>query len=220
MISHDLQTPLGSIRRFGEQMLSSPGVQSDPEAQDAARRIIAMSVRLDRLTQDLFEYNKLAQAEIQLQRISLVLVAHEVVGQLRREPEYAEAIINVREPMPWVLTHRATLSLVLQNLVINAIRHVPADRKPTVELYAEDCGNTARIIVQDNGVGMDTQRCQNVFNLFEQPRRETDGGSGTGIGLAIVRRGVERLGGSVGVESTLGMGSKFWIEIAKDPDSP
>jgi PAS domain S-box-containing protein len=219
MISHDLRTPLAGIRRFGEQVLSGAGVQSDPETQDAARRIIAMSVRLDRLTQDLFEYNKLARAEIQLQRISSVLVAHEVLGQLRRDPAFADAQINVREPMPWVLTHRSTLALVLQNLVLNALQHVPADRKPIIDIYAQDLGTAARIIVQDNGVGLDPQQCQGIFHLFEQPRPQNEI-SGSGIGLAIVRRGVERLGGHVGVESTPGAGSRFWIELPKDPDSP
>jgi PAS domain S-box-containing protein len=218
MISHDLRTPLASIRRFGEQVLSSTGLQSDPEAQDAARRIIAMSARLDRLTLDLFEYNNLARAQIQLQRTSTILVAHEVIGQLRRDPMFADAQINVREPMPWVLTHRNTLALVLQNLVLNALQHVPADRTPVIEIYARDVGTSTRVVVQDNGVGMDPVQREKVFGLFEQPR--PSGAGGSGIGLAIVRRGVERLGGTVGVDSAPGTGSSFWIELPKDPDSP
>lgn len=222
MISHDLRTPLRSIQRFAEEVLSTATVQSEPAAEDASRRIVAASARLDRLIEDLFEYSKLARAEIQLQQISLVLVVHDVVGQLARDPECASAQITVREPMPWVRAHRATLALVIQNLIHNGIKYVPAGVKPVVSIQAEqagDAGEMVRLTIEDNGVGIDRARAAAVFHLFEQPHRSSDTG-GTGIGMAIVRRGVERMGGRVGVESTQGIGSKFWIELPLDPDSP
>ena len=76
-----------------------------------------------------------------------------------------------------------------------------------------------RIVVEDNGIGIDPARAEKIFTLFEQPHHSSETG-GTGIGLAIVRRGVERLGGQVGVDSTPGAGSRFWIELPKDPESP
>jgi len=76
-----------------------------------------------------------------------------------------------------------------------------------------------RLLIEDNGIGMDSTRAASIFHLFEQPRQDSET-TGGGIGLAIVRRGVERMGGRVGVESTPGVGSSFWIELRKDPESP
>jgi signal transduction histidine kinase len=204
---------------FAQELLQLEEVKDLPAAQDYARRTIAATARLDRLIQDLFEYNQLARQEIRPQRVSLVLVVHDVVGQVRRVPEFANAEIQIREPMPWVLVHRVTLSLVIQNLLQNALKFVQPGVKPTVILRSGERGDRAVLFIEDNGIGIDPAKRASIFHLFEQPHEsDTDGGSG--IGLAIVRRGVERMGGKVGVDPNPSGGSIFWIELPKDPQSP
>jgi PAS domain S-box-containing protein len=218
-ISHDLRTPLRSMTGFAESMLQLETVRHDPAAEEYARRMIAAVARLDRLIEDLFEYNQLARQESRPQRVSLVLVVHDVIGQLGRVPEFADADITIREPMPWVLVHRPTLSLVIQNLLHNALKFVAPGIKPTIVVRSEDRSDRARLIIEDNGVGIDPARAASIFHLFEQPH-ESDATGGSGIGLAIVRRGVERMGGKAGVEPNSGGGSRFWIELPRDPQSP
>jgi signal transduction histidine kinase len=215
-VSHDLRTPLRTMTRTAAELLQTASGRSDPAAQECARRIAGSAARLDRLIQDLFEYNKLARAEIRPQSVNLLLLAHDVAGQLRRDPELADAEIVIREPMPYVLAHRPTLVMVVQNLLHNAIKYVGPGVAPIITLYAHPSNGMARLVVEDNGVGMEPSRAGSIFHLFERPHESSDSG-GSGIGLAIVRRGVERMGGRVGVESTPGAGSRFWIELPRDP---
>lgn len=218
-ISHDLRTPLRSVMRVAQDLAASEPIRADTESEQRVRRIVASIARVDRLIQDLFEYNQLARAEARPQRVSLVLLVHDVVGQARREPEFTDVEFDIHEPMPWVLVHRPTLALVLQNLLQNAAKHVAPGVKPSITIRTEDRADQTRLYVEDNGVGMDAARTASAFHLFEQPHDSSESG-GSGIGLAIVRRGVERMGGKVGVESSLGSGSSFWIEMPRDPQSP
>jgi signal transduction histidine kinase len=214
-VSHDLRTPLRNMTRTAAELLQTACGRADQAAQECARRIAGSAARLDRLIADLFEYNKLARADIKPQSVNLLLLAYDVAGQLRRDPDFAEAEIVIREPMPNVLAHRPTLALVLQNLIHNAVKFGMPGVAPIVTLYAHQTDGATRLVVEDNGVGMDASRAASVFHLFEQPHESNDTG-GSGIGLAIVRRGVERMGGKVGVETSPGAGSRFWIELPRD----
>jgi signal transduction histidine kinase len=219
-LSHDLRAPLRSIGRFGEEIVQGVSEADNRSlAQENARRIVAATARLDRLILDLYEYNQLARTEARSRRISLILVVNEIVGQIKREPEFANVEFNIREPMPWVLAHRPTLAMVLHNLLSNAVKFVTPPTQPVVTISATVVKEQARLTVEDNGKGIEQTRAQSLFALLDQPADDVES-SGEGIGLAIVRRGVERMGGCVGVESTPGVGSRFWIELPLDPQSP
>jgi PAS domain S-box-containing protein len=226
-ISHDLRAPLRNIQAQGRELLERSAAALDETATEQARRIVASAARMDRLTQEILEYSRLSRRELAPQRISTGLVLHEVIGQLQRDPDFAPAQMWVEEPMPWVLAHRATLATVFWNLLANAARFVAPGVTPLVQVRSERRDDRAVIWVQDNGVGIAPQDQARIFDVFERlhpagPERATDDGpdGGSGLGLAIVRRGVERMGGRVGVESALGQGSRFWIELPLDPQSP
>lgn len=218
-ISHDLRTHLRTMRRFADELIQAGSGPSEPLTQDRARRIVASAARLEHLIQDLLEYNQLARTEIRLQRVSLVLVVHEVVGQLQRDPEFDSVDIRVHEPMSWVLAHRPTLALVVQNLIHNAVQSIPGEIKPVVKISAEDHGQAARLIVEDNGLGIDPVSLAALFELQEPVEDDSQARRG-GLAMVIVRRAVERMGGRVGAESATGEGGKVWIELPKDPQSP
>ena len=160
-----------------------------------------------------------ARRDLLPERVSLVLVLHDVIGQLRRDPEFARARVEVIEPMPWVLAHRPTLAAVVSNLLENAAKFVARGVDPVVVVRAEDRGDAARVWFQDNGIGIAPEHHERIFHVFER-LHGLEQFPGTGIGLAVVRRGVERMGGRVGVESAVGTGSRFWIELPKDPHGP
>jgi signal transduction histidine kinase len=101
---------------------------------------------------------------------------------------------------------------VLGNLIGNALKFVPPDTDPRVTLRAEDRGAMVRILVEDNGIGIRPEHHERVFRVFERLHGRK-AYPGTGIGLAIVKKGIERLGGRVGVESEPGGGSRFWFEL-------
>jgi signal transduction histidine kinase len=120
--------------------------------------------------------------------------------------------VNVHEPLPPVVGHEATLSQVLANLLCNGAKFVPPGRAPVLDVRAEARNGVVRLWVEDNGIGIQQEHQERIFGVFERLHGSEEY-PGTGIGLAIVRKGVERMGGKVGVESSPGAGSRFWIEL-------
>jgi signal transduction histidine kinase len=101
---------------------------------------------------------------------------------------------------------------MIGNLLTNALKFVPPERVPEVRIWAEERDGWVRLWVADNGMGIAPENQTRVFRVFER-LHGVEKYSGTGIGLALVRKGVDRLGGRVGVDSELGQGSRFWIEL-------
>ena len=110
-----------------------------------------------------------------------------------------------------VLAHHATLLQVLVNLTSNALKFVVTGREPSIQVRAQDLGDYVRVWVEDNGPGIPADCQSEIFGIFTRLNGEKY--PGTGIGLAIVQKGIERMGGRVGVESTVGEGSRFWFEL-------
>ena len=138
----------------------------------------------------------------------------DVTHQLESDLRERRAALTVQEVLPAVLGHRATLGQVLSNLVSNATKFVTPGETPQVRIWAEEKGEYVRLWVEDNGIGIALEYRERIFRIFER-LHGVETYPGTGIGLAIVQKGVERLGGRAGVESVEGVGSKFWIELKK-----
>jgi signal transduction histidine kinase len=111
-----------------------------------------------------------------------------------------------------VVAHEATLTQIIYNLLSNALKFHAPGQQPRVLITARDHDSTVGISITDNGIGIDPAHHQRIFNVFER-LHGTETYAGTGIGLAIVKRGIERMGGRIGIESKLGSGSTFWLEL-------
>jgi signal transduction histidine kinase len=165
------------------------------------------------LLQDLLAYSRLSRAEIKMNLINLDNVVNQAIKQLEGEIQIKQASINIDGDLPAVMGHAPTLIQVVVNMLSNAIKFVPEGVQPLVKLETEIVRpGWIRLSVIDNGIGIDPEHHERIFNVFER-LHGIESFPGTGIGLAIVRRGVERIGGHVGVESNPGQGSKFWIEL-------
>jgi signal transduction histidine kinase len=110
--------------------------------------------------------------------------------------------------------HEAYLTQCITNLLGNAVKFVPEGKKPQVRVRAEVFGNDLRLWFEDNGIGIDPAHFKRIFEIFGQVHPEKQFG-GTGIGLAIVRKAAQRMNGEVGVESQVGHGSRFWLQLKK-----
>jgi signal transduction histidine kinase len=132
--------------------------------------------------------------------------------QVQGDLDESKAHLTVDEPLPAVRGNLTALVQVVANLLSNAVKFVPDDRKPEVRIRSEERGDNVRLWVEDNGVGVPTGQEERIFRVFER-LAESGNRPGTGIGLAIVRRGMQRVGGDCGVERLPDGGSAFWIEL-------
>jgi PAS domain S-box-containing protein len=213
-VAHDLRTPLRSMRGYAEILQEDCGPKLDGAARDHIERIIRSSGEMDRLIRDLLSYSQVSRAEIEVAAVNLDVLLSEIRAEFEPEIREKRANLVIESPLPTVLAHEPTLRQALVNLLANALKFVKPSERPDVRVGAEPLdGGRVRIWVEDKGVGIEAEHHERIFGVFE--RLEPESYPGTGIGLAIVRRAIERMGGRVGVESAPGKGSRFYIELRK-----
>lgn len=213
-ISHDLRAPLRAIQGFAQAFLEDYGDRLDSLGQEYAQRIVIAAARLDTLIQDLLNYSRISRTDLQLQPINLTAVVEDVLAQLGASLQEQQAQVIVEKPLLSVLGHRSTLVQIFSNLISNAAKFVPPERTPQIKIWTELREDRVRLWVADNGIGIAPQHQNRIFHIFER-LHGVEVYPGTGIGLAIVYKGVERMGGQVGLESQIGGGSQFWIELRR-----
>jgi len=212
-IAHDLRAPLRAIQSFASILTEEYGPNLDDKGKDYAQRIVASAERLDGLVLDLLAYARVARTEMSLSAVNVQDAWAMAVAQYEQLIAEKGAYIEAVLPLPNVRAHKATLAQVLANLLSNALKFVAPGVVPHVRLRAEERLEMVRLWVEDNGMGISPEYHERVFRLFERLHGKEY--SGTGIGLSIVRKGVERMGGRVGLESAAGPGTRFWIELPR-----
>lgn len=218
-VSHDLRAPLRSMQGFAQALVEDCADGLGPAGRDYARRIVSAGARLDALIQDLLLYSRVSHRSLDLSRVNMADVVHEALGQLDAPLTDACATVTCEEPFYPVLGHHVTLVQVVCNLVANAIKFVAPGVQPRVRIKMEALGHTARLWIRDNGIGVPPEFQTRIFRVFER-LHGMDAYPGTGVGLAIVRKGIERMGGHVGVDSIPEEGSTFWFELPRALDLP
>ena len=213
-MSQDLNAPLRGIRHAVDVLMKSHAPRLELGGRECVRSIGEATQRLDLLLKDLLDYSRLGRAEMHRQPVELAWVVPEVLAQFDEEIRKKKAQVTVEQPLPPVLGHRGTLVQALANLLANALKFVAPSTQPKVRIRAEEQEESVRLWVEDNGIGVAPEQQTRLFRAFER-LRGTEAYPGTGIGLAIVRKGVEHMGGRVGVESSPDQGSKFWMELPK-----
>jgi signal transduction histidine kinase len=166
---------------------------------------------MDRLIRDLLEYSRIMREQLTLQPVSVTEVVKDVLS-MNSLPNGSKLKLTIGDNLLPVVAQPTLLCQCLANLLSNAIKFVQDGTAPAVAVFTEPREDRVRIWVEDNGIGIDPAYHHKVFGLFERVG-DVSQHEGTGIGLAIVARAVERMGGRCGVESALGSGSRFWIEL-------
>ena len=212
-IAHDLRAPLRAMNGLAECLIQDHSDRLEEVARDYTKRIGAAAQRMDALIHDLLEYSRISRAELKLEPVDTESVLKEVLAQLERQLTERHAKVVIAPALPKIVAHRTVLSQVLSNLISNAVKFVEPAVLPLVRIGAEVRADRVRVWTEDNGIGIAQEYQEKIFRPFERLHDEATY-SGTGIGLAIVRKGIERMGGRVGVESQVGHGSRFWIELA------
>jgi len=211
-LSHDMRAPVRAIHSFSEIVLADHGDRIG-EGGEYLRKIVAAAARLDRMIQDVLSFARLSRAEIPMGPVDLDKLVRDL---LEDRPEFHSPpdTVRIEGRLSPVLGHDASLTQCLTNLLANAVKFVRPGVVPRVRVFTRELGDRVRICITDNGIGISPANQGRLFAIFE--RLETGSRfEGTGLGLAIVRKAVERMRGEVGVDSTEGDGSTFWIELPR-----
>lgn len=210
-VSHDLRSPVRAMCGFAEAILQDHSDQLDERGRQLLTRILRNGSRMDRLIQDLLTYSRITRREISFEPVSLEKLLREVVQQYPDlRPERVD--IEVQGPLPDVIAHEPSLTQVVSNLLSNAVKFMPPAARPRIRIGFDRKLHRVRLWFADNGIGIKPEYQSRLFAMFERVHPDKNF-EGTGIGLAIVRKAVERMNGQVGVESDGISGSTFWFEL-------
>ena len=209
--SHDLQEPLRMVASFTELLAKRYQGRLDADADEFIAYAVDGCNRMKRLIQDLLAYSRAGAIGKAPSKVSGETSLNEALSDLRVMIEESGAVVT-HDALPAITTDGSQLAVIFQNLVGNAIKYRGAE-VPRVHVSAQKNGGNGWIFsVRDNGLGIDAQHFEKIFILFQRLHRQ-DEFKGTGIGLAICKKVVERLGGKIWVESQLHKGSTFYFSL-------
>lgn len=209
--SHDLQEPLRTIGSFAQLLSRTDAEMLTPAGRDHLQFIIRAVGRMSTLITDLLAYAKAGVEKEPATSISLDNEVEASVSQLRAAIDETGARVT-HDPLPQVRVAHAQITRLFLNLISNAIKYRAPDRQPQVHISFTTAGSRLTTIsVADNGLGFEQQFAEKIFEPFTRLHRDED--SGSGVGLTICRRIVERSGGRIWAESTPGKGSTFYFTL-------
>lgn len=214
-VAHDLRAPLRGISGFGQALRDDYAAELPPQAKDYLQRMQDAAERMDALISDLLKYAMIGRQNLRLRPTELRDVIVMAENFLRTEIDASGAELVVPPDLPRVHGDLTLLQVAFQNLIGNALKFVAPGRRPRVVISWTADDRTVTVRVSDNGLGVPPDAQERIFRIFE---RFHPTHPGTGIGLPIVQRAIERLGGRVGVApGAPGEGTTFWVELPRAP---
>ncbi|MGZ4964351.1 MAG: ATP-binding protein [Limisphaerales bacterium] len=212
-IAHDLRAPLRAIQGMSRILLEDYAETLTQDGQDYFWRIMASAQRMDDLIRDLLDYARITTVQLLVGPVDVESVWARVIANYATEIAEKHATVERKQPFPVVSAHRTVVELALNNLLGNALKFFPKGTHPKIKIWTEQvAGNRVRFYVADQGIGIAQEHQERIFRVFER-LHPSDAYPGTGIGLAVVKKGIERVGGAVGLISKPGEGSTFWFEL-------
>ncbi|WP_153801189.1 ATP-binding protein [Foetidibacter luteolus] len=214
-ISHDLRTPLSSIKNYSEIILEDYGTQMPEEAAELMQKVIKGTDKMTQLIRDVLHYSKVGRTGISFKKINMEAMINEIVQEVKASIPNSSVEINVGKTLD-VYGDETMIMQLFQNLVSNAVKYSVNSQPPVVEISSQLTEDGYILYtVSDNGIGLDMKYAPRIFELFRR-LDNVKNIDGTGVGLAIVKRIVENHGGKIWVESILNNGTKFYLTLPKD----
>jgi PAS domain S-box-containing protein len=215
--SHDLQEPLRMVSSFLNQLELKYGDQLDDRAKKYIHFAVDGARRMRQIILDLLEFSRVGRIEEEPEIIDLNQLVAEVCTLQSKRLKEKNAEVNFSD-LPEIQGFRTPMIQVFQNLISNAVKYSKESLAPEVNITSRESAAFWEFSVQDNGIGMDADHFDKIFVIFQRLHTK-DKFSGSGIGLAIVKKIIENLGGKIWVESELGKGTTFFFTLKKSPES-
>ncbi|MEO5335931.1 MAG: DUF3365 domain-containing protein [Magnetospirillum sp. WYHS-4] len=209
--SHDLREPLRMISSYAALLEKRLGGQLDADGKEFMGYLMDGATRLQAMINDLLEYSRVDRAQVTFVPVALEEALEEALVNLTVAIKEAGARV-VHDPLPEVIGYGPLLVRLLQNLIGNAVKYRALDRPPVVRIEAVRDGRFWRVAIRDNGIGIPADAYDRIFQIFQRLHARS-AYPGTGIGLAVCRRIVDRHGGRIWVESREGEGSTFFLTL-------
>ncbi len=210
--SHDLQEPLRMIASYVQLLAHRYHDKLDAEANEFIAYAVEGASQLSRLIKDVLEYSRINTQGRPPEPTDTQIVLNRALHHLKLTLEETHARVTCSR-MPTVLADADQLMLVFQNLIGNALKFRKDNEPPQLHIIAEQCDGRWLFSVRDNGIGIESQYFERIFMPFQRLHARRDKYPGTGIGLAIVKRIVERHHGQVCLDSKLGEGTTFYFTL-------
>jgi light-regulated signal transduction histidine kinase (bacteriophytochrome) len=208
--SHDLQEPLRMVASYTQLLAKRYHGKLDADADEFIGYAVDGATRMQRLIKDLLAYSRVTTQGQVFERVDSKVLLKEVLSNLRLAVEESRAVVT-HGALPMVMADGVQLGQLLQNLIGNAIKF-RSEEVPWVHVSAERRTNEWLFSVRDNGIGIDPQYAERIFIIFQRLHNREEY-PGTGIGLAMCKKIVERHGGRIWMKSQLGKGATFYFTL-------
>jgi signal transduction histidine kinase len=215
-VAHDLKGPLRGIDGYSRILLDGYSDKLDREGVRLLRNVRQGAQQMGRLIDDLLAYSRLERRDMQTGEVNPLELMEALLAERAGEIETRGVAVSVDLPFSSVSADRDGLALALRNLLDNALKFSRDVPRPEIEITGRDTATTCILSVRDNGIGFDMKYHEQIFGVFERLHRSEDY-PGTGVGLAIVKKAMERMGGRVWAESVPGKGATFYLELPRTP---
>jgi PAS domain S-box-containing protein len=213
-VAHDLKAPLRGIEGYSSLLLEDHLDKLDKDGRAFLYSIHTSTARMNQLIDDLLAYSMIERRELTPEDIKLRSLVETLVGERKLEMEERGIDLTMRVDGGVVVADPEGLSQALRNYIDNAIKFTRDALEPRIEIGVEENEKKCRLWVRDNGVGFDMLYHDRIFEIFHRLHRMEDY-QGTGVGLALVRKAMERMGGRAWAESVVGQGATFYLEIPR-----
>ena len=213
-VAHDLKAPLRGIDGYSQLLLDEYGRSLDDDGRTFLETIQTSTDEMSQLIDDLLAYSRLERRELKTDRIELASIVNSLVEEKKREVSERPVDFVVDVNGATALADASGLAQSLRNYLDNAIKFTRKVNEPRIEVGSKEGAASCVLWVRDNGIGFDMKDHDRIFDIFQR-LDETEDYPGTGIGLAIVRKAMERMGGKAWAESVPGHGATFYLEIPK-----
>jgi two-component system sensor kinase FixL len=209
--SHDLQEPLRKIQAFGDRLKARSAEALDERGRDYMDRMQNAARRMQALIDNLLTLSRITTRAKPFVPVNLSDVVKEVVSDLELHIEQAGGLVETGD-MPTIDADPTQMRQLLQNLIENGLKFHQPEAKPVVKVYGQQVNEVCQLIVEDNGIGFEEKYLDRIFAVFQRLHGRGQYG-GTGVGLAICQKIVERHGGSITAKSTPGQGATFIVKL-------